>query len=227
MPIFRDTVAQEACPAKTAESISYVATFAVLGWLLVSNYSSSVGNSGQDFQPLASSTTAPLDTVTLLAPTLTTAKIASLSSPQTEADSDNFIVSAPVWHAALEQFPQLESQTYHRVFSPAGWASQSDEINRLQIGGEIDALPLSLSLVDVEYLLSSQADFVLNTSDELTQNALAEAKPIQEITVTGTETNRLSRRPDNTQRPQIPRPYRAQDIQRSLVLPPRIQALRP
>ena len=34
-------------------------------------------------------------------------------------------------------------------------------------------------------------------------------------------------RPDNTQRPQIPRPYRAQKLQRSFVLPPRIQALRP
>ena len=38
MPLFKEPVALEACPAKTAESISYTATFAVLGWLLVSNY---------------------------------------------------------------------------------------------------------------------------------------------------------------------------------------------
>ena len=39
MPLFKEPVALEACPAKTAESVSYAATFAVLGWLLVSNYS--------------------------------------------------------------------------------------------------------------------------------------------------------------------------------------------
>ena len=38
MPLFKEQVALEACPAKTAESVSYAATIAVLGWLLVSNY---------------------------------------------------------------------------------------------------------------------------------------------------------------------------------------------
>ena len=39
MQIYKDKLALEASPAKTAETASYGATFAVLGWLLLSNYS--------------------------------------------------------------------------------------------------------------------------------------------------------------------------------------------
>ena len=39
MQLYKDKLALEASPAKTAETASYGATFAVLGWLLLSNYS--------------------------------------------------------------------------------------------------------------------------------------------------------------------------------------------
>ena len=65
------------------------------------------------------------------------------------------------------------------------------------------------------------------SNDDLVSNTSGETRLIRGITVKGTEADRLTNRPGNIYRPQIPRPYRAQEIQRSFALPLRIQALRP
>ena len=82
-------------------------------------------------------------------------------------------------------------------------------------------LVLPLPLIDTAYLFDTQS------ASEMASNTSGEAGLVREVMVKGAEADRLKNRPANIHRPQIPRPYRAQEIQRSFVLPPRIQALRP
>jgi hypothetical protein len=221
MTLFKEPVALEACPAKTAESVSYGATFAVLGWLLISNYSS-LGYNQQEPQSITANSVTNL---AISAPTLETSQplaVATTSPLATDVAADPSLieVSLPAWHADLAQLHYPDTHPQHRAFSTAAWRSQEVAENQ-QLDVVIEGLGLALPppLIENTYLFSG-----LEGADI---NVLAEAEPMGEITVRGSEVERLTSRPDNIQRPQLPRPYRAQQIQRSLVLPPRIQALRP
>lgn len=231
MPIFKDRVASEACPAKTAESVSYAATFALLGWLLASNYSG-LGHAELDAQliinadtPLAN-TSPPVVYADTEALNQIQYTAVTLRQPDILLESSNFASAAPIWHTEMEQFPQFESHPHLRAFPTAAWNQQTSDAGQ-QIEGYIEGLNLTLPLIDSDYLFNAKDSAATGYTDDLAGNTPTQSELIRELTVTGTETKRLSSRTDNIQRPQIPRPYRAQQIQRSFVLPPRIQALRP
>lgn len=242
MPLFKNTVALEACPAKTAESISYGAIFAVLGGLLVSNYSG-FGQVEPDDQSVASTPSPSTETSITAAPllnrpaaylnreALNELPVAAVTLDQQEAQTSNFVTPAPAWHAEIEQFQQFqqfESQPHQRAFTTAPWSSHAGEADQ-QIKGFINILDLDLPLpiAGSGYLADAKAATENDINGGLVGNALGATELIREITVTGEEAERQLNRPENIQRPQIPRPYRAQEIQRSLILPPRIQALKP
>lgn len=231
MPFFKDTVALETCPAKTAESVSYGATFAVLAWLLLSNYSG-LGNTERESQSIASTDSPPTELSSLAAfedtDALADPQSAQAALPQldSETQSSNFVSTAPAWHAEIEKFQLIDSQPNQRAFSIADWSIPTSDASQ-QIEGFIAGLDLPLPFIDIDYLFKAEGNPDAGIAADLASNALGENELVREITVTGAATERLSRRPDNAQRPQIPRPYRAQEIPRSFVLPPRIQALRP
>ena len=226
MHIFKDTVALEECPAKTAESVSYGAVFTVLGWLLVSNYSGA-GHPELDVSAIAN-TDLPL---IYEAPPAVIADTQILNKTQNtgitlhqadrEEEINNFLSTAPVWHTEIKQF---ERHSHLRAFSTATWGTQIGDAGQ-QIEGLIEGLDLPL-LIDANYLLNAKSRFDTIIIDDLANNQPAKDKLVSEIPVTGTETKRLSSRPEDIHRPQIPRPYRARGLQRSFILPPRIQALR-
>lgn len=231
MPFFKNTVALEACPAKTAESVSYGATFAVLGWLLISNYSG-FGYAGQDPQSIASTDSAPAELFSLVAfvntqtPNDPQFAQAALYLRDVEAESSNYTAAAPTWHAEIEQFQLIESHLNRRAFSTAAWSSSTiDAAQRIE--ELIFDLDPPLPFIESDYLFNAKGSAETGMSAGLASRESDENELVREITVTGTETQRLSRRPENSQRPQIPRPYRAQEAPRSFSLPPRIQALRP
>ena len=231
MALFKDTVALEACPAKTAESVSYVATFAVLGWLVISNYSG-LGYAGMESTSLADmEADATLADQSGLPPALAAAEPPSNLPPSTLAQSpqgamtENESQYTPLsdlaaWHDSLQPSQRPASQLGSREFTASAWNSESAIETQLTESYHIDLSP-TLPLVGGELLSQSSEglELLLPVSDD--------SGPIHEITITGSEPNRLVARPDNIRRPQLPRPYRAQEIQRLLVLPPRIQALRP
>ena len=235
MPIFRDRVAQEACPAKTAESVSYWATFAVLGWLLIGNFSG-FGDGNTDGSPtavaaaeVASDTTQSSPAASMLSeyvePSSTILLATTMpSSPpltqETEPPKYSQLAELASWHSDLGLARQAISHSGTREFSIEGWSSHPKQ--PMQLGEPFaEDLSLPLPLIDTDFL------FRPVTGPELASVEGNNAGPIHEITITGTEPTRLTTRPDNIRRPQLPRPYRAQEVQRSLVLPPRIQALRP
>jgi hypothetical protein len=235
MHLFKDTVAPEACPAKTAESISYGATFAVLGWLLFSNYSG-FGYAEQHAEAIANVELPPADTFataesinngTATYTQATNETPFSATTPnQLEAEISNFDTTLPQWHAALDPYQQYESQAHQRAFSTAPWNSQTSDADR-QIAAFIEGIALPLPLIDADFLLDAQSTTENLVKGDPASGVLGEMRLIREVTVTGTDADRLTNRPQNIQRPQIPRPYRAQEIQRSFALPPRIQALKP
>jgi len=237
MPIFKDTVALEACPAKTAETVSYGATFAVLGWLLLSNYSG-LGYAEQRDQAIASAESPLADTFAPAASILNTAVAYVDVEPLNEtpfsteipiqlgAEGSNLVALAPAWHAELDPYQHYGSQSHRRAYTAAGWNGWDSDADQ-QFAGFIEGIVLPLPLIDTAGLFDTQSTFEIISNSNLASNALDETELIREITVTGTGADRLTNRPDNVQRPQIPRPYRAQEIRRSFVLPPRIQALRP
>ena len=226
MHIFKDTVALEECPAKTAESVSYGAVFTVLGWLLVSNYSGA-GHPELDVSAIAN-TDLPL---IYEAPPAVIADTQILNKTQNtgitlhqadrEEEINNFLSKAPVWHTEIKQF---ERHSHLRAFSTATWGTQIGNAGQ-QIEGLIEGLDLPL-LVDANYLLNAKNRFDTIIIDDLANNQPAKNELVSDIPVNSTETKRLSSRPEDIQRPQIPRPYRARELQRSFVLPPRIQAFR-
>ena len=226
MHIFKDTVALEECPAKTAESVSYGAVFTVLGWLLVSNYSgaghpeldvSAIANT--DLPLIYEAPPAVIADTQILNKTQNTGM--TLHQADREEEINNFLSTAPVWHTEIKQF---ERHSHLRAFSTATWGTQIGDAGQ-QIEGLIESLDLPL-LIDANYLLIAKSRFDTIIIDDLASNQPAKDELVSEIPVTGTETKRLSSRPEDIQRPQIPRPYRARELQRSFVLPPRIQALR-
>ena len=228
MQIYKDTFALEACPAKTAETVSYGATFAVLGWLLFSNYS------GSDYaeQPIASATSPSENSITqtesiisraaayVEVEALTETPFLAVILNQPEAESSDFVTTPPSWYADLPPYQQHEGQSHQRAFSAVDWNVHTSDSDQ-QIKGFIKELVLSFPLIDTAYLFDTKS------ASEMASNTSGEAGLVREIMVKGAEADRLTNRPANIHRPQIPRPYRAQEIQRSFVLPPRIQALRP
>ena len=234
MQIYKDKLALEASPAKTAETVSYGATFAVLGWLLLSNYS----GFGYVKQPIVSP--APPSAVSL-APaasiinnaaaygeleTLNETSFSAAILHQPEAESRKHITTPPLWHSDLAPYQQHESQIHQRSFSTIGWDVHTIDADQ-QIARFIEELALPLPLIDTAYLFDAKGTSEMASNDDLESNTSGEARLIRGITVKSTEADRLTNRPGNIHRPQIPRPYRAQEIQRSFVLPLRIQALRP
>ncbi|MBL4728646.1 MAG: hypothetical protein JKY40_04785 [Gammaproteobacteria bacterium] len=237
MPIDEDTVALEKCPAQTAETISYAATFTVLGWLLLSNYSGfGQADAERRDQAIVSANSSPAaiaNTPVIYSPatyretgTLNETPPSGIISNQLEAESGNFVTSPPTWHADLAPSPPYENHTHPRVFSTSSWNAQTGDTDK-QITGFIEGLVLPLPLIDTAYLFDAKSAFETASNDALAQDTLSGTGIIRGITVTSGEMDRLTNRPDNIRRPQIPRPYRAQEIQRSFVLPPRIQALKP
>ena len=228
MHIFKDTVALEECPAKTAESVSYGAVFTVLTWLLVSNYSggdhSNIGISTIDNTDLPLINEAPpaviFDTQLL---NKTQSKVLTLKETDKEAEVNNFASKALVWHTEIEQF---ERHSHLRVYSASTWATQTNDPGR-QIEGLIADLDWPLPIIDSNYLLNAKRKPDPIIIAVLASNQPAKDELASEIPVTGTEIKRLSSRPDEIQRPQIPRPSRGQELKRSFVRPPRIQAFKP
>tara|TARA_B110000858_G_scaffold198526_1_gene266247 strand:+ start:10047 stop:10745 length:699 start_codon:yes stop_codon:yes gene_type:complete len=232
MPLFKDTVALEACPAKTAESIGYGATFVVLAWLLVNNYSG-IGYAEQESQPLANMPI--LDPATPLISAQAAAAqedvTALITTSLTQADpstqTSQFNTSPPAWHSNLSPYQQLDSQAQRRTFSVAERNHRESQVDQ-PIEGHLEPLALPLAVIDIDYAFDIQNLVEPDHSRELANTDMTEGQLIREITVSGTETARLTARPSNIQRPQIPRPYRAEALQRSILLPPRTtQALRP
>ena len=238
MKIYKDTLALEACPAKTAETVSYGATFAVLGWILLSNYS----GFGYADQHIVSATSPSENLITPTVPIIN--KIAAYAEVevevevftetpfpaailnQPEAERVDFVTKPPSWYADLPPFQQHKGQTHQRAFSTVDWNVHTSDSDQ-QITGFIKELVLSFPLIDVAYLFDAKGAFEIASDGDLSSNTSGEAGLVREIMVKDAEADRLTNRPGNIHRPQIPRPYRAQEIQRSFVLPPRIQALRP
>ncbi len=230
MQIYKDKSALEASPAKTAETASYGATFAVLAWLLISNYS----EFGYAEQPIVSASAGSLAPVASIinkaaaygeVETLNETSFSAAILHQQEAESRKHITTPPLWHADLAPYQQHESQIHQRAFSTADWNVHTSDANQ-QIAGFIEELALPLPLIDTAYLFDAKGTTEMASNGDLANITSDETGLVRGITVTGTEADRLTNRPGNIHRPQIPRPYRAQEIQRSFVLPPRIQALR-
>ena len=230
MQIYKDTFALEACPAKTAETVSYGATFAVLAWLLLSNYS----GSGYAEQPIVSATSPSENSITptesIINRAASYAEVEALTETpfsaailnQPEAESGDFVTAPPSWHADLPPYQQHEGQSHQRAFSTVDWSVHTSDSGQHITGfNQALMLVLPLPLIDTAYLFDTKS------ASEMTSNTSGEAGLVREIMVNGAEADRLTNRPASIHRPQIPRPYRAQEIQRSFVLPPRIQALRP
>ena len=228
MLIFKDTVALEECPAKTAESVSYGAVFIVLGWLLISNYPepshpeldvSAIADT--DLPIINAAPPAVIANSKILNKTQIT--VITLNKPAKKAEISKFVSTAPVWHTEIEQF---ERQTYLRTFSTATWGMHtSDAGQRIEV--LMKDLDLPQPLIDANYLLNAKSRPDTIIVDDLANNQTARDEVVSEISLTGTETKRPSSRPEDIQRPEIPRPYRVQELQRSFVLPPRVQAFKP
>ena len=228
MHIFKDTVALEECPAKTAESVSYGAVFTVLGWLLVSNYSgaghpeldvSAIANT--DLPLIYEAPPAVIADTQILNKTQNTGT--TLHQSDREAEINNFASTSPVWHTEIKQF---ERHSHLRAFSTAIWGMQSNDVDQ-QIEGLIEDLDWPLPVIDSNYRLNAKIKSNKIIIEDLASNQPAKDELVSEISLTETGIKRLSSRPKDIQRPQIPRPYRAQELQRPFVPPPRIQAFRP
>jgi hypothetical protein len=230
MQIYKDKLALEASPAKTAETASYGATFAVLAWLLISNYS----EFGYAEQPIVSASAGSLAPVASIinkpaaygeVETLNETSFSAAILHQQEAESRKHITTPPLWHADLAPYQQHESQIHQRAFSTADWNVHTSDADQ-QIAGFIEELALPFPLIDTVYLFDAKGTTEMASNGDLANITSGETGLVRGITVKGAEADRLTNRSGNIHRPQIPRPYRAQEIQRSFVLPPRIQALR-
>ena len=231
MQIYKDKLALEASPAKTAETASYGATFAVLAWLLISNYSE-FGYAEQPIVIASAASLAPVASIINKAAaygeveTLNETSFSAAILHQQKAESRDFVTTPPSWHDDRALYQQHASQAHRRAFSTADWNVHTSDAGQ-QIAGFIEELMLPIPIIEAAYLFDVTGISELVNNGELASNTSGETGLIRGITVKGAEADRLTNRPGNIQRPQIPRPYRAQEIQRSFVLPPRIQALRP
>ena len=230
MQIYKDKLALEASPAKTAETASYGATFAVLAWLLLSNYSE-FGYAEQPIVIASAASLAPAASIINKAAaygeveTLNETSFSAAILHQQEAESRKHITAPPLWHADLAPYQQHESRIHRRAFSTADWNVHTSDADQ-QIAGFIEELALPLPLIDTVYLFDAKGTTEVASNGDLANITSGETGLVRGITVKGAEADRLTNRSGNIHRPQIPRPYRAQEIQRSFVLPPRIQALR-
>ena len=230
MQIYKDKLALEASPAKTAETASYGATFAVLAWLLLSNYSE-FGYAEQPIVIASAASSAPAASIINKAAaygeveTLNETSFSAAILHQQEAESRKHITAPPLWHADLAPYQQHESQIHRRAFSTDDWNVHTSDADQ-QIAGFIEELELPLPLIDTVYLFDAKGTTEMASNGDLANITSGETGLVRGITVKGAEADRLTNRSGNIHRPQIPRPYRAQEIQRSFVLPPRIQALR-
>ena len=230
MQIYKDKLALEASPAKTAETASYGATFAVLAWLLLSNYSE-FGYAEQPIVIASTASSAPVASIINKAAaygeveTLNETSFSAAILHLQEAESRKHITAPPLWHADLAPYQQHESQIHQRAFSTADWNVHTSDADQ-QIAGFIEELALPLPLIDTVYLFDAKGTTEVASNGDLANITSGETGLVRGITVKGAEADRLTNRSGNIHRPQIPRPYRAQEIQRSFVLPPRIQALR-
>ena len=250
MPLFKEPVALEACPAKTAESISYTATFAVLGWLLVSNYPGLTSKQVEAI-PVANTTTSSTsqaglidtrwDYLATFIDSDSASEGASAESPaplfiakaQLEPEEisesiDSRLAKLSEWHTELDQSRPIQlSQRRNRVVGDANWHNLQPSVARQNDEDFAALVKPGLPLALVEYPLDSFALEDLEADTSLASTESNSSREIREITVTGAEAERIVGRPSHIQRPRIPRPSRALEAQRSLILPPRIQALRP
>ena len=230
MQIYKDKLALEASPAKTAETASYGATFAVLAWLLLSNYSE-FGYAEQPIVIASAASLAPAASIINKAAaygeveTLNETSFSAAILHQQEAESRKHITAPSLWHADLAPYQQHESQIHRRAFSTDDWNVHTSDADQ-QIAGFIEELALPLPLIDTVYLFDAKGTTEVASNGDLANITSGETGLVRGITVKGAEADRLTNRSGNIHRPQIPRPYRAQEIQRSFVLPPRIQALR-
>ena len=230
MQIYKDKLALEASPAKTAETASYGATFAVLAWLLLSNYSE-FGYAEQPIVIASAASSAPAASIINKAAaygeveTLNETSFSAAILHLQEAESRKHITAPPLWHADLAPYQQHESQIHRRAFSTDDWNVHTSDADQ-QIAGFIEELALPLPLIDTVYLFDAKGTTEVASNGDLANITSGETGLVRGITVKGAEADRLTNRSGNIHRPQIPRPYRAQEIQRSFVLPPRIQALR-
>jgi len=234
MQIYKDTLALEACPTKTAETVSYGATFAVLAWILLSNYS----GFGHADQPIVSATSPSGNSITSTEPiinraaayleveALTETPFSAAILNQPEAESGDLVTKLPSWHADLPPYQQHEGQALQRSFSTVDWNVRTSDTGQ-QITGLIKELVLPIPLIDTAYIVDAKGAFERVSNGGLSSNTLGEPGLVREIMVKGAGADRPANRTGNIHRPQIPRPYRAQEIQRSIVRLPRIQALRP
>ena len=240
MKIYKGTLSLEACPAKTAETVSYGVTFAVLGWILLSNYS----GFGYADQHIVSATSPSENLITPTVPIIN--KIAAYAEVevevevevftetpfpaailnQPEAERVDFVTKPPSWYADLPPFQQHKGQTHQRAFSTVDWNVHTSDSDQ-QITGLTKELVLPLPLIDTAYIFDAKGAFERVSNGDLSSITSGESGLLREILAKGAGADRPANRTGNIHRPQIPRPFRAQEIQRSIVRPPRIQALRP
>jgi len=250
MPLFKEPLALEACPAKTAESVSYAAAFAVLGWLLVSNYSVLASKQAENIS-VADTTAASSSEAGLVdagrgylatyidsypasegsssespAPFFTTET--QLEPVEISESIDSRLAELSAWHTELDQSrPILLSNRHDRLVGSASWHNSTPAAAQQYNEDFVVGLQPSLPLTELDYPLDSYASEELEAATGLASNETNSPADISEITVTGAEAERNANRPSHIQRPQIPRAFRALEAQRSFILPPRIQALRP
>lgn len=239
MPLFKDQVALEACPAKTAESVSYGATFAVLGWLVLSNYSG-MGYAGASSNNVAD---AESDDAVLNVPStgeqataaLAVAAASAASPLPSPLHSQQRLTQGVGTEAAMRYTPLADLEAWHDSLAPQHHSFEHPRPTRFSASDWRASLSRDVQLAEtypvdlVQLSPLIETDLYYRHVDAAAPDLVTEENdtPIHEITVTGSETERLVARPDSISRPQLPRPYRAQEIQRALILPPRIQALRP
>lgn len=227
MPLFKEPVALEACPAKTAESVSYGATFAVLGWLLATNYLGvgfAAGEDGRRVDPLLTSLETPVIAQQSRGEAPEQTELSQLEPPhdmQFNALNDVSLPEFVAWNASLDLAQRPVTDNNHWVSLPSPPTLEQNQVQQYMTQSPLHELGLPLPLVDAVNLASRPEGV------ELANNDAEGSAAIHEITVFAEGSERLTARPDNINRPQIPRPLRAQQIQRSVLLPPRIQALRP
>lgn len=229
MHLFKEPVALEACPAKTAESVSYGATFAVLAWLLATNYLG-VGFAGDpgnermlaQFESTLSSES-PLGETPGTGSSDSAQPLQSFPDVQFSEPNDVDRPDFVVWQASFDLQPEIGSRLASQS-TPV--LSGRPETQSPQVLSPLEELRLPLPLIEPDTFLFDAAEGTELASTKV-EGLADDSSAIGEITVFAEDAERLRARPDNINRPQIPRPLRAQQVQRSLLLPPRIQALRP
>jgi hypothetical protein len=267
MPLFKDTVALETCPAKTAETVSYGATLLVLAGLLLANFANSSHIPGTKKAASELTTASALSYLRLenkSEPSVIIASNAEQNPLEPEAiptedeyaeastnvqfpssidrDSSSLVFALGTLSESLEppttneQQPMPENSfmlqqktglpgfIYENTIEVA-FSNQALRAFGLDLTAEERLSPLMVASTAYTMPQNSQHEEMLHSGSS---SASTVATEVREITVSASETERLLNRPNKIQRPRLPISSRPQPAQiKAILLPPRVQALRP